>query len=311
MVCSKCGKEIEEKYNFCVNCGHKKEDVKFKNSIFGLFITIMGNFLVILCLLIGFILLFKFDYPEIISEEYFEKYMKNKGCNVVKMKHLESYIGANRYLITDEDACPYLISYVIINDKDKKNEFFNQVLNEVRQNTNVTGGSNISIKSKYYEYSTNGDFYKIVVLNKNSILYATSSKEDRMNTIEIFKDLGYKYKLNWFGFKILWIAFLINLFLYVISMWRIEKKIRNKGFIALIPFYNIWCLSKDILGKGYYAFLLLLPIGNIAFLCMLSYKLGKIFDRRMEYCILLIMLPSIFWPLLAFDDSKYNRSVYI
>ena len=55
-------------------------------------------------------------------------------------------------------------------------------------------------------------------------------------------------------------------------MWGIEKKIRNKGWIALIPFYNVWSLFKDILGSGWYFLLMFIPIINFIFIIIILYN---------------------------------------
>ena len=159
----------------------------------------------------------------------------------------------------------------------------------------------------YYEYTTYGDYYKAIVYNNNSILYVAGSKEYRDEIINIYKDLNYKYELNMQGMKVVALAFYILLFIIIVSMWKTLKKTRNKGWISLIPLYNIWCLSDDTLGSPWYSLLLLLPIGNFVFMFMFYYNMGKVFNKDDSYCVLMMFFPSVLWPLLAFDDSKYTK----
>ena len=103
-----------------------------------------------------------------------------------------------------------------------------------------------------------------------------------------------------------------SLFVFIIislaSMWGIEKKIRNKGWISLIPLYNIGCLSKDILGSFWLFLLLFIPGVNIIYLFTLLYNIGKSFGKSNSYCILMMFLPSVLLPLLAFDNSSYKKN---
>ena len=107
---------------------------------------------------------------------------------------------------------------------------------------------------------------------------------------------------------IAWYSLYVVLFICIVSMWGTLKKTRNKGWISLIPFYNIGCLSKDVLGSAWYSLLLLVPIGNVIFMFMLYYNLAKVFNKKSYYCVLMMFIPTVLWPLLAFDDSEYDSS---
>ncbi len=304
MFCKSCGNIINEKDLFCSNCGKKKEFIKCKNSKFGLFWAIGCNLLIFLSFVWGIIFVFKFESPDIIQSDDLKQYMRIFNCEMLEMEQVESYIGADSYFVTEDD-CPYFVSYAIFSDIDKQNSFMTQTFKEVGDNGHITGGSKTNINNKFWEYSTIGDSYKKVVMNKNSILTGVSSTHKRFEVKKLFESFGYEYEPNWSGFKFLGYALLIWVVLYLVSMVGILQKTRNKGWIALIPLYNIWCLSKDILGRGWYCLLFLLPIGNFAFKFLLSYKLGKSFGKSLEYCILLCLFSSIVWPLVAFDNSKY------
>jgi len=96
----------------------------------------------------------------------------------------------------------------------------------------------------------------------------------------------------------------INL-LFIVSLWKIFKKTGRKGFISLIPIYNLYCLTRIIIGNGWLFLILLIPLVNLIFLIYLGYKLAKIFGKSIWFAIGIIFLGIIFIPLLAFDDSIY------
>ena len=102
------------------------------------------------------------------------------------------------------------------------------------------------------------------------------------------------------------ILIVIIFIIFFVSIYKIEKKIRNSN-VGLIPFYNIWCLSNDVLGSPWYSLLLLVPIGNFVFITMFCNNMAKVFNKMESYGIGLMLLPTIFLPLLAFDDSVYTK----
>ena len=276
---------------------------------FGVFFTVICNIGIVLCFIIGSLLLFKFDLTSRIGEDEFKSYMNNIGCSVIYVQGRENYSGFDAYLITDKNSCPYLISYATFTDKNILNEFFIKGKNDVLTNNNIRSTTRISINlfNKYYEYSTNGDDYKKIVYKDNSVLYASAVNDYRDEINNIFNDLDYKYEFNLSGISIMWCSLFIFIIIFLVSMWGIEKKIRNKGWIALIPIYNIGCLSKDVLGYFWLFLLLFIPAINAIFLLLLLYNLGKVFGKSNLYSILLIVFPTILMPLLAFDNSSYQN----
>ena len=289
--------------------------MKKKDSKFGIVFAIIFNLLIIIGLVILFITI-KSDYsPRVIKTNVFTKYMNNKGCELTDLQKEKKYEGVNSFLVTNEESCPYLISYTVFSDKNVRNDFFKQVSSDVlngNKNVYITNRFRINMLTEYYEYWTSGDEFKIVTLNNNSVLYASANNKYKNDIMRIFKDLGYTQKPNLtIIILISSLALTITAF-YIICLWGIFKKTRNKGYTALIPIYNVGCLSKDVLGSPWYAILLfVVPYVNVIFSFVLLYKLGKRFNKTRLYSIFLILLPTIVLPLLAYDNSTYNRPIKI
>ena len=168
--------------------------MKDKKSKFWLiFINVINGWLLLL-IIINFVSLFNKKLPEEITESEFANYMENKGCNLIDVQDKENYLGVDAYLVTDENSCPYLISYTRFFPEYSFDDFFDVLEEDV-----VNGNSNVYEKKylkknllyKYYEYSTSGDYYKIVTLNKNSILYASADIKYKNEVIDIFEDFNY------------------------------------------------------------------------------------------------------------------------
>lgn len=278
-----------------------------KSKFWLIFINVINGWLLLL-IIINFVSLFNKKLPEEITESEFANYMENKGCNLIDVQNKENYLGVDTYLVTDENSCPYLISYTRFLPEYSFDDFFDVLEEDV-----VNGNSNVYEKKylkknllyKYYEYSTSGDYYKIVTLNKNSILYASADIKYKNEVIDIFEDFNYINDIKNNEISYIFYAVFLVIIINIISLWKIEKKLRNKGWVVLIPIYNIICLSKDVLGSSLYALLLLVPIGNIIFIFVLYYKLGKLFNKSNLFSILLTLFPIIFLPILAFDNLVY------
>lgn len=286
--------------------------MKNKISKFGILFTILCNGTIVSCLIIGLIMIFQLKQPDKLDPNTFIHYIEEKGCSIIDIQEKEKYSGVETYLVTDQASCPYLISYTIFNDKDRLDTFFMSGRHDVLYENNHIKRKNsieINLFFEYYEYSTSGDYYKTIVYNDNTILYASANQEYEAEIMHIFQDFNYNYEVNFdLLLRICYPLCIIYLMNQVVSMWKIEKKIRKKGWIVLIPFYNISCLSKDILGSAWYSLLLLFPVFDTIFLFLLYYYMGKVFNKKKSYCIFMMFFPSILCPLLAFDNSTYDSS---
>lgn len=285
-----------------------KSKKKYK---FGLFLSIFFNTIAIALFIIGFIVI-NSAKPDIINEEQFREHMSDIGCEIINGTEFRKDETIDVYLSTNKETCPYLFTYIKFNDTNNLYGYYNIYTNYVlNNNRNIIEDyqTSINLNYEYYNYTTVGDYYKSAILNQNSILYASSNVQYKNKVIDIIKDLG--YYVNELGIKISSGAAVIFLLLIIIFIYGVEKKIRNKGWIALIPFYNIVCLFKDIFGSGFYVLLLLIPIVNIIYIFRLFYKIGIAFSQSKAKCILLMLFPTLFGPLIAFDDSVYNNKKYI
>lgn len=107
-------------------------------------------------------------------------------------------------------------------------------------------------------------------------------------------------------------VWLVVVAVLVVSLWKIFEKAGRPGWAALIPVYNVWVMA-EVAGKpGWWALLFLLSwipvIGFIIALVVsivLSMELAKSFGKEPVFALLLILLPVIGYPLLAFGDSAY------
>jgi hypothetical protein len=98
---------------------------------------------------------------------------------------------------------------------------------------------------------------------------------------------------------------LIVIILPVLSFWFLYSKVNEPGWASIIPIYSTLVLLK-IMGKPWYWLLLFcVPYLNFVFLIWAVNLTSKSFGKSEGYTVGLILLPLIFWPILAFGSSKY------
>lgn len=100
------------------------------------------------------------------------------------------------------------------------------------------------------------------------------------------------------------ILFIISYVLIIVSLWKIFKKAGKPGWASIIPIYNIYVICQIAEKKWWNILLLLIPIANIYAMIVLYNGLAKKFGKSGGFVVGMILLPIIFFPILAFSGSK-------
>jgi len=92
----------------------------------------------------------------------------------------------------------------------------------------------------------------------------------------------------------------------IAALWRIFTKAGQPGWACLIPIYNVYILLK-IAGKpGWWLILFLIPIVNIVVAILVALAVAENFGKSGGFVIGMVLLPMIFYPILAFGDAQYS-----
>jgi hypothetical protein len=100
---------------------------------------------------------------------------------------------------------------------------------------------------------------------------------------------------------------IVSLFL-VASMWKVFTKAGEPGWASIVPIYNIIVLLKIAQKPGWWLVLMLIPGVNAIVGIILALSLAKSFGRGAGFGVGLAFLPMIFYPVLAFGDSRYSAA---
>ena len=86
------------------------------------------------------------------------------------------------------------------------------------------------------------------------------------------------------------------------SMWKVFVKAGKPGWAALIPFYNVYTLTKIVGKPGWWTLLFLF----VPFMNIWLYNLtAKSFGKTEAFTVGLVLLGIVFWPILGFGDARY------
>lgn len=90
----------------------------------------------------------------------------------------------------------------------------------------------------------------------------------------------------------------------LVSLWKIYEMFGEKGWAAIVPFYNLIVLLRIVKWEPYKFWLFFIPIYNI-YLAYLLYKdlAAKFGQGTPGFAVGILLLPFIFLPLLAFKSK--------
>jgi hypothetical protein len=94
--------------------------------------------------------------------------------------------------------------------------------------------------------------------------------------------------------------FCLSFLIFWISWFKIFSRLGQAGWKVLIPVFNIYIFTKIIEKPIWWlALYLILPVGYI----LSSIQVAKLFNKKSVFIVGLILLPIIFFPLLAFKKN--------
>lgn len=187
--------------------------------------------LFLLMIVISFIYgLFKILVPKdfkIVNSNDFIQLVDKYDCSVEYGK--DNFVNTSNFLEyyeTKKEACPFHISYVKFDNSKSKMRIYNYFVEDVFDNSNITGQSKIDINLGllYYNRETSGDNYKSASLYNDTILFISCPKNYREKALEIKKELGFYYEPNWSNFILL----LIPLILFIVYTFLKVKDRKRK-----------------------------------------------------------------------------------
>jgi hypothetical protein len=89
-------------------------------------------------------------------------------------------------------------------------------------------------------------------------------------------------------------------------LWRIFTRAGKPGWAVLVPFYNTYVLLQIVGRPGWWLLLFFVPLVNVVVGIVVYYDLVKAFGRGVGTLLLLLFVPFVGFPMLAFGNNSYK-----
>ena len=89
------------------------------------------------------------------------------------------------------------------------------------------------------------------------------------------------------------------------SLWKIYTKAGQPGWAGIVPIYNIIVLLNIVGRPIWWIVLFCVPFVNFIAFIIIAIDLAKSFGKDIGFAIGMVLLPFIFFPMLAFGDARY------
>ena len=99
------------------------------------------------------------------------------------------------------------------------------------------------------------------------------------------------------------VLFMALSILMIISLWKIFKKAGKPGWASIVPIYNIYIMCEIAEKEWWYVLLSCVPFVNIYAMIVLYNGMAKRFGKSGGFVAGMILLPVIFFPILAFGKD--------
>ena len=106
----------------------------------------------------------------------------------------------------------------------------------------------------------------------------------------------------------IWSLSLGRSLLIMIGGNKLFKKASKGEKTAFYPILNLFTMLEIVDVSTFFGILFFIPVINLVVLILMSYKLGVVFNCNVGYKIGLILLPIVFYPMLAFSNKQYKVS---
>ncbi len=118
--------------------------------------------------------------------------------------------------------------------------------------------------------------------------------------------MEFSYEASGGGGPVFWVIWLAVMVLMLASMWKIFTKAGKPGWGSIVPIYNL-VLLLQIAGKPvWWILLFFIPIANLVAMILVYVGLAARFGKSGGYAVGLLLLPIVFFPMLAFGSATYG-----
>ena len=100
---------------------------------------------------------------------------------------------------------------------------------------------------------------------------------------------------------------LILTVLSIVGMWLLFRKAHKAGWRSLVPILNVYTLVQIGDGAGLKFLLFFIPVVNVIYYVIFSFRLARSFGKGTLFAIGLILFPPLFILVLGLGSARYKK----
>lgn len=110
-----------------------------------------------------------------------------------------------------------------------------------------------------------------------------------------------------FGLGIPVLMFFLAIWVFgIICVWKVYEKASKPGWASIVPIYNFIVLLEIAELPIWWVILMLIPGVNIVIFIIALNGLSRNFGQGAGFTVGLVLLPYIFWAILAFGNYQFQ-----
>ena len=105
-----------------------------------------------------------------------------------------------------------------------------------------------------------------------------------------------------------WIIYLAIAVAAIAGFWKAFEKAGAPGWAAIIPFFNVYVMTKMADKPGWWVLLVLVPVVNIIIIVIICMAIAPKFGKTEAFGVGMALLAFVFWPILGFGDAEWSAA---
>jgi len=105
---------------------------------------------------------------------------------------------------------------------------------------------------------------------------------------------------------VIFLVFLAVVVLMLVSAWKVFTKAGKPGWAVIIPIYNLVVMLQIAKLPIWTVVLFFVPVVNAIWAIYMTSRVAHLFGKGGGFTLGMIVLPFIFYPILAFGKSVYT-----
>jgi hypothetical protein len=97
--------------------------------------------------------------------------------------------------------------------------------------------------------------------------------------------------------------------LTIAAIWKVFERAGEPGWAVLVPFYNVYVLTRVAQVSAWWILAMFIPVLNIVAAFVIAVGVARRFGKSSGFGFGIALLPFLFYPMLAWGDGEPSPSL--